>query len=99
MKNGTKSLAVLTRGFTKVVFFALAFGATWTLALSGHYAGLGKLYNIISVGGAGTTLAITIARVRLDDSENCWWWFTHTHIGVGTAISSGFVAEYLIAIK
>ena len=96
LKAGVKGLAVrLGRKGTKPACCIATAVQLYFLVLAGQLAGFGALYYAISCGGAALLLARMIWVVDLENSESCAWAFGRGSGYVGTAISAGFLAEFL----
>ncbi|PHH55124.1 4-hydroxybenzoate polyprenyltransferase, mitochondrial [Ceratocystis fimbriata CBS 114723] len=95
-KAGVKSIVVKHAQHTKKIMSGLAAIQLGLLAAAGVAAGSGPAFFIGSVGGAGATLGLMIKRVKLNNVENCWWWFRNGCWFTGGAIATGLGVDYMI---
>lgn len=94
-KAGIKSIALRHPQKTKVIMAGLAVSQLGLLAVAGASIGAGPMFWAGSCGSAAATLGIMIWRVRLQEVNNCWWWFNHGAWLTGGSIASGLLFEYL----
>ena len=95
-KAGVHGLAVLLgRKGTKPAFLVLALLQVACLVAAGKSAGFGWTYFTLSCIGTGGCLMFMIGNVRLEEGSSCAWWFGPGSRLVGTAISSGLLAEFI----
>ncbi|KAL8916333.1 MAG: hypothetical protein Q9172_006353 [Xanthocarpia lactea] len=95
IKAGIKSLAVLYRDQTKSLLWRLLALMTALLIVGGRTSEMGIFYFVVAVGGTATSLGFLVAKVDLNNSESCWWWFSNGFWSVGGSITAGLFAEYL----
>ncbi|KAL1891108.1 Para-hydroxybenzoate--polyprenyltransferase, mitochondrial precursor (PHB:polyprenyltransferase) [Ceratocystis pirilliformis] len=95
-KAGIKSIVVKHAQHTKKIMSGLAAIQLGLLTAAGIAAGSGPTFFIGSVGGAGATLGLMIKRVKLNNVENCWWWFRNGCWFTGGAIAAGLGVDYMI---
>jgi 4-hydroxybenzoate polyprenyltransferase len=94
-RAGIKSIALKHEVNTKQVLTGLAAAQIALLAASGYTLGLGPGFFVTSCGGSLCTLLLMIWRVRLQDANNCWWWFRHGAWLTGGTLSAGLLLDYL----
>ncbi|KAL9635672.1 MAG: hypothetical protein Q9164_003312 [Protoblastenia rupestris] len=94
-KVGIKSIALRHKKETKYVLSGLAAMQVGLLAAAGAAIGASPVFFIGSCGSAAATLGLMIWKVRLEEVENCWWWFKNGVWFTGGGIATGLLAEYL----
>lgn len=92
---GIKSIALQHQHNTKAVLSSLAAAQVAMLAAAGGAAGAGPIFFIGSCGGSIIALGTMIWRVRLNDVQNCWWWFKNGCWLTGGGIALGLLGDYL----
>ena len=98
VKAGVKNIVVLYQGQTRPLLIKLAVGQVLLLAGAGWLGALGAYYWAFTVIGAASTLAVIIARVKLDVPDNCAWWFKFGCCGfTGGAMAAGMLGDYITA--
>ena len=98
VKAGVKSIVILYRGQTKPLLVKLAVGQVLLLAGAGWLGEVGLCYWVLAVFGAASTLATIVSRVKLNEPDNCAWWFKFGCCGfTGGAMAAGMLGEYLTA--
>lgn len=96
LKAGVKGLAVrLGRKGTKPACYVATAVQLCFMVLGGHLAKFGAPYYAISCGGTGLLLGRMIWVVDLEDGDSCAWAFGPGSGYVGTAISAGFLVDFL----
>ncbi|KAK2030008.1 4-hydroxybenzoate polyprenyl transferase [Colletotrichum zoysiae] len=96
LKAGVKGLAVrLGRKGTKPACYMATAVQFYFLVLAGKLAGFGTPYYAISCGVTALLLTRMIWAVDLEDGDSCAWAFGPGSGYVGTAISSGLLADFL----
>ncbi|KAL8777896.1 MAG: hypothetical protein Q9213_007663 [Squamulea squamosa] len=95
VKAGIKSLAVLYRDQTKSLLWKLLGLMATLLVFGGKASDMDILYFVVAVGGTTMSLGLLVAKVDLNNSESCWWWFSNGFWSVGGSITGGLFAEYL----
>ena len=98
-KVGIKSIALRHDKETKAVLSGLAVVQVGLLAAAGTAAGVGPVFFIGSCGSAAATLGLMIWKVRLEEVNNCWWWFRNGAWLTGGGIAGGMLAEYVLNCK
>ncbi|OCF32368.1 4-hydroxybenzoate polyprenyl transferase [Kwoniella heveanensis BCC8398] len=91
---GVKSMALRFPDNSRTVIATLSTTFVSLLALTGHLAGLGPLYYMISVGGAAAHLAWQAITVNFDDRLDCWKKFCSNGY-LGGLIWLGTAANYV----
>ena len=95
IKVGIKSIALRHEKETKAVLSSLAVAQVGFLAVAGTYLNLGPTFFLGSCGSAVATLGLMISKVRLQDPQDCWWWFQNGVWLTGGGIALGMLAEYI----
>ncbi|KAK2011567.1 4-hydroxybenzoate polyprenyl transferase [Colletotrichum eremochloae] len=96
LKAGVKGLAVrLGRKGTKPACYIATAVQLYFLVLAGQLAEFGTPYYAISCGVTALLLTRMIWAVDLEDGDSCAWAFGPGSGYVGTAISSGLLADFL----
>lgn len=95
-KAGFKSLAVLYSDRTKFLLWQLLVLMTTLLIACGRLGETGVMYYLTAVGVAMMSLGLMIAKVDLQSSESCWWWFGNG-FWFGGSITGGLLVEYILA--
>lgn len=95
-KAGIKSIALKHDKETKVVLSGLAGVQVALLAAAGYAVGAGPLFYVGSCGLTSLTLATMIAKVKLKDVGNCWWWFRYGCWFTGLSVASGLFGDYVM---
>lgn len=95
---GIKSIALQHKHNTKAVLSGLAAAQIAMLATAGATAGAGPIFFLGSCGSSMITLGTMIWRVRLDDVQDCWWWFKNGCWLTGGGIALGLLGDYLAKI-
>ena len=96
LKAGVKGLAVrLGRNGTKPACYIAGAVQVYLLVLAGQVAGFGAPYFAITCGVTGLLLEWMIWVVDLEDGDSCAWAFGPGSGYVGTAMSAGFLADFL----
>ncbi|WVN85824.1 4-hydroxybenzoate polyprenyl transferase [Cryptococcus depauperatus CBS 7841] len=91
---GVKSMALKFPDTSRHVISTLSASFVSLLALTGHMAGLGPLYYLISCGGAAAHLAWQCITVNFDSRPDCWRKFT-SNGWLGGLIWLGIAADYV----
>lgn len=94
MLAGVKSMALRFPDNSRTVISTLSATFVSALTLTGHLAGLGPLYYLISCGGAAAHLAWQCITVDFDDRADCWKKFVSNGY-LGGLIWSGVAANYV----
>lgn len=94
---GIKSIALAHGHNTKAILSGLSAVQIGLLAAAGALSGAGPIFFLGSCGGATATLAMMIYRVRLEDVQNCWWWFKYGCWLTGGTIAAGLAGDYFCA--
>lgn len=79
---------------SRAVISTLSTSFVSLLALTGHLAGLGPLYYLISCGGAAAHLAWQCLTVDFDSRPDCWRKFVSNGY-LGGLIWLGIAADYV----
>ncbi|KAK2753963.1 Para-hydroxybenzoate--polyprenyltransferase, mitochondrial precursor (PHB:polyprenyltransferase) [Arachnomyces sp. PD_36] len=95
---GIKSIALRHKHNTKLVLSSLAITQAGLLAIAGAATGAGPVFFLGSCGGSMIALGTMIWKVRLDDVQNCWWWFKNGCWLTGGAITLGLLGDYITRI-
>ena len=95
IKVGIKSMAVLYGERTKPILYQLLTLMFLLLLACGWLGQLLIPYFTIAVGGATISLGLMIARVDLNSTQSCWWWFSNGFWYVGGSITGGLFLEYV----
>ena len=98
-KAGIKSIALRHEKETKGVLLTLATLHVSSLAAAGSAIGAGPAFFLGSCGSAAVTLALMIWRVRLNEVDNCWWWFRNGAWFTGGGIATGLLADYYLRLS
>ncbi|WVQ73751.1 4-hydroxybenzoate polyprenyl transferase [Cryptococcus sp. DSM 104548] len=91
---GVKSMALFFPDNSRQVISALYTSFVSLLAFTGHMAGLGPLYFLISCGGAAAHLAWQVLTVNFDSRPDCWKKFSSNGY-LGGLIWLGVAADYV----
>lgn len=91
---GVKSMALRFPDHSRTVISTLSATFVSALTVTGHLAGLGPLYYLISCGGAAAHLAWQCITVNFDDRADCWKKFVSNGY-LGGLIWSGIAANYV----
>ncbi|KAI4122336.1 MAG: hypothetical protein LQ338_005875 [Usnochroma carphineum] len=94
IKVGIKSLAVLYRERTKSLLWQLLTLMAALLLACGRLSEMDLMYHLVAVGGATLSLGLMVARVDLQSSTSCWWWFSNGFWFAGGSIAAGLLLEY-----
>lgn len=96
LKAGVKGLAVrLGRKGTKPACYVATAVQLYFLVTASRLADFGMSYYVISCAGTALMLTRMISAVDLEDPESCAWAFGPGSGYVGTAIATGFFADFL----
>ena len=95
IRIGVKSMAVLYGDTYKPMLSYLLAATAACLVACGILSNIGPFFYAVSACGAVTSLGAMIAQVDLQDSQNCWWWFSNGFWYTGGLMTSGLVLEYL----
>ncbi|WWD16689.1 4-hydroxybenzoate polyprenyl transferase [Kwoniella shandongensis] len=98
---GVKSMALRFPDTSRTVISTLSASFVSLLTLTGHLAGLGPLYYLISCGGAAAHLAWQCATVNFDSRPDCWSKFSSNgYLGglVWLGIAADYVQQVLLGI-
>lgn len=95
---GIKSIALRYEHNTKSVLACLAATQTASLIAAGYAVGAGPLFYLISCCGGGLTTSTMIWSVRLNDAQNCWWWFRNGCWLTGGSIALGLAGDYYMRL-
>lgn len=98
-KIGVKSTAVLFRGNTKALLWALLFLMGVSLISYGRLAEMGVAYHVVTIGGCMSSLGLMILNVELKDEASCWRWFSSGFWLTGMSIAVGLGAEYVLSLE
>ena len=93
---GIKSIARAHEHNTRAVLSGLSVVQIGFLALAGYLSGAGPAFYVISCGGACVSLDSMMRLVKLEDPQNCWWWFVNGAWMTGGVISSGLLVDYIV---
>ena len=93
---GIKSIARAHEHNTRAVLSGLSVVQVGFLALAGYLSGAGPAFYVISCGGACVSLDSMMRLVKLEDPQNCWWWFVNGAWMTGGVISSGLLVDYIL---
>ncbi|KAI0006674.1 UbiA prenyltransferase family-domain-containing protein [Xylariaceae sp. FL0662B] len=96
VKIGVKSMGVFFQHRTKPLLWSILACMVTSLIRCGTLSGLGRRYEVITVGGCLASQALMIHMVNLKDPEKCWWWFANGFWVAGGSIAGGLVSEYAI---
>ncbi|KAK6517351.1 Para-hydroxybenzoate--polyprenyltransferase, mitochondrial precursor (PHB:polyprenyltransferase) [Arthrobotrys megalospora] len=97
VKAGVKGIVVRHPEVTKPIMAALNVLQVGLLGAAGYFAGLGPIYYVWSVFGAGAANSWMIWRANLKDEKECWQWFKWNSWMVGgVMVGGGLTAEYLL---
>ncbi|TYJ57714.1 4-hydroxybenzoate polyprenyl transferase [Cryptococcus floricola] len=91
---GVKSMALYFPDTSRQVIAGLYTTFVSLLAFTGHMAGLGPLYYLISCGGAAAHLAWQVLTVNFDSRPDCWKKFSSNGY-LGGLIWLGVAADYV----
>ncbi|ODN80924.1 4-hydroxybenzoate polyprenyl transferase, variant [Cryptococcus amylolentus CBS 6039] len=91
---GVKSMALYFPDTSRQVISGLYATFVSLLAFTGHMAGLGPLYYLISCGGAAAHLAWQVLTVNFDSRPDCWKKFSSNGY-LGGLIWLGVAADYV----
>ncbi|WVR03973.1 4-hydroxybenzoate polyprenyl transferase [Kwoniella sp. DSM 27419] len=91
---GVKSMALRFPDNSRTVISTLSASFVSLLTLTGHLAGLGPLYYLVSCGGAAAHLAWQCITVNFDDRADCWSKFKSNGL-LGGLIWLGVAADYV----
>ena len=92
-KQGVRSMAIRLKGKVKESLFLLAVLQTTLLACTGWLMSAGPLYFASTCFGVGLSLGAMIWKVDLEQSNECWWWFSNGTWLVGGSIVAGLVSQ------
>ena len=95
VKAGVKSMAVRFRHSTKIMASVLAVGQISLLVATAVLAHLSIIFTLIGCLGSAIALWAMLAKVNLDDSRSCAWFFHYGFWYVGGCIIIGFFGAYL----
>ena len=98
IKAGVGNIVILIQGHAKMVLAQLALVQVILLAATGWLTGAGPIYYTGTVVGSSLMLALIIGSVKLEEPENCWWWFKNGSMLTGLAMLSGLVGEYIMKV-
>ncbi len=93
---GIKSIALAHEHNTKAILSGLSVVQIGLLATAGYFSGAGPVFFLGSCGGAAATLATMVHRVRLEEVQNCWWWFKYGCWLTGGSIAAGLFGDDLV---
>lgn len=96
IKAGIKSMVLAHGHRTKTILTGLSMAQIGLLATAGYLAGAGPLFFLGSVGGASVSLAAMVKFVRLNNVQNCWWWFKYGCWFTGVSVSAGLFGDYFM---
>lgn len=99
IRIGVGNTAVLFGKATKFWLSVLLVIQLAALAIAGQISGFGPAYYLISMLGCGVTMALMIARVKLQDSASVWYWFANGFWSVGFSITIALLTEYVPLVK
>ena len=84
---------------TKTLLVKLAVCQVLLLGLAGALGGYSPVYFTGTVAGAAVSSAAVLSKVRLGIPSNCAWWFkVGCCLSTGSAMASGLLGEYLLAV-
>ena len=92
-KQGVRSMAIRLKGKVKEILSLLAVLQTALLACTGWLMSAGPLYFASTCLGVSLSLGAMIWKVDLEQSNECWWWFSNGTWLVGGSIVAGFVSQ------
>lgn len=95
LKAGVKSMAIACLGWTKQWLSFLCFIEVILLVSTGYAMGFGVAYWSITVAGTATVLAYMLLTWKIEDRDDCWYWFCHLIWFTGGTICVGLAGEYL----
>jgi len=96
VKAGVKGIVVRHPEITKPIMTGLGVLQMGFLAGAGWAAGVGPLYYIWSMMGAGAANGWMIWKSNLRNEKECWEWFKwNSWVVGGIAVTGGLTAEYL----
>ncbi|WRT65532.1 4-hydroxybenzoate polyprenyl transferase [Kwoniella shivajii] len=101
VKAGVKSMALRFPDNSRTVISVLNTTFISLLTLTGHLAGLGPLYYLISVGSAASHLAWQTMTVNFDNRLDCWKKFcSNGYLGglIWLGIAADYVQQVLLAV-
>ncbi|ROW09242.1 hypothetical protein VPNG_05897 [Cytospora leucostoma] len=96
IKVGIKSLAVYSRGRTKLILTILLLHLIMLLSVCGWLSSMGPAFYLVTNGGAAMSLIFMIAKVDLESSSSCWVWFSRGFWLTGGAITAGLSTELVL---
>ncbi|KAF8178146.1 4-hydroxybenzoate polyprenyl transferase [Mycena galopus ATCC 62051] len=99
VKAGVKSTALLFGNSIKLVLALFASLMMSGLILAGILNGHQLPYFMLSVGGGSVYLAVQLYAVDTDSPKSCWAAFHRNGFNLGALIWSGFLADYIWAVK
>ena len=95
IKAGIFSMAVRYRDSPKLVLSVVGAIQICLLIAVGPSMGFGARY-MSSVGiGGSFVLSWLISSIDLNDTTQCWWWFRHGSLMMGSIIATSLFAEYM----
>ncbi|WWC99135.1 4-hydroxybenzoate polyprenyl transferase [Kwoniella sp. B9012] len=95
VKAGVKSMALRFPDNSRTVISVLYTTFVSMLTLTGHLAGMGPLYYMISCGATAAHLAWQTITVNFDDRADCWRKFCSNGYITGGLVWLGIAAEYV----
>ena len=98
IKAGVGNVVILIQGHAKIVLTLLAAAQVGLLAATGFYTRASPIYYAGSVVGTSMMLGLIIRSVKLEEPENCWWWFKNGSMLTGLAMLSGLLGEYIYRV-
>ncbi|KAF2155680.1 4-hydroxybenzoate polyprenyl transferase [Myriangium duriaei CBS 260.36] len=93
-KAGIRSIARAHETSTKPILAGLAGVQTALLAGAGYALGMGPVYHLAVCGASVVGNGVQIWKVKLNDAQNCWWWFRYGVWITGGGIAAGMGLEY-----
>ncbi|WVW79969.1 4-hydroxybenzoate polyprenyl transferase [Kwoniella bestiolae CBS 10118] len=95
VKAGVKSMALRFPDSSRTVISVLNTTFISMLTLTGHLAGMGPLYYLVSCGATAAHLAWQTITVNFDDRADCWRKFCSNGYITGGLVWLGIAAEYV----
>ena len=95
-KAGVISMAVRFQHWTKPLLWSAASTQAGFLVLAGLQANLDAHYLIVSCGETALGLATMLMKVKLDEPEDCMWWFKNAGWQIGIPVVSGLLGEFYL---
>jgi 4-hydroxybenzoate polyprenyltransferase len=97
IKVGVKSTALRFPTSSRILISSLSTTFVSLLTLTGHLAGLGPAYYLISCGGAAAHLAWQCVTVDFESRADCWSKFV-SNGWLGLVVWAGLAVEYVAEV-